>query len=117
VKAVRRFQVLIIGGGINGVRSPARLAAQTCLVCGLCSAGCARVGGRPALDPRDAVLAAARLEIDAVRFGLGEAAGACEGCCACEALCPAGISIARVPDWLATLGAALPALARTPRIG
>jgi len=89
--------------GADGIRlpdaeaRPLALAAARCLACGLCSLECARVGGRPPLDPRDAVLAGARLEIDLVRLGLaGEIAGACGACRACEAVCPAGIPIARV---------------------
>jgi ferredoxin len=49
---------------------PLSLAAARCLACGLCSLECARTGGRPPLDPRDAVLSGARLEIDLVRLGL-----------------------------------------------
>jgi len=99
----------------DGLRRPAperaalRLAAQTCLVCGLCSAECARVGGRPLLDPRDAVLAGARLEIDVVRLGLADAAQPCGACRACEAVCPTAIPIARVQQSLAELSAPRPA--------
>jgi ferredoxin len=76
---------------------PLALAAARCVACGLCSLECARVGGRPPLDPRDAVLAGSRLGIDLARLGLeGELAGGCEACRACEAVCPAAIPIARV---------------------
>ncbi|RIL06979.1 MAG: hypothetical protein DCC71_04735 [Proteobacteria bacterium] len=83
-----------------------QLDAERCLVCGLCSAECARVGGAPALDPRDAVIAAARLAIDWVRLdvsplGAGASASACAGCRACDAVCPAAIPISRVQSWLA----------------
>ena len=44
--------------------------AEACLVCGLCSFECARIGGAPPLDPRDAVVAAARLEVDWRRLGV-----------------------------------------------
>jgi Fe-S oxidoreductase len=93
----------------DGVRPPdparraLQLAAQACLACGLCSAECARAGGRPLLDPGDAVLAGARLEIDAVRLGLAPAADACAACRACEAVCPARIPIAAVQAGLAAL--------------
>ncbi len=97
--------------GADGVRAPdvaARelsLDASRCLVCGVCSLECARVGGRPALDPRDAVLAGARLEIDLVRLGLADAiGGGCGACRACEAVCPAGIPIARVQARLSGQG-------------
>lgn len=97
----------------DGIRptSPAdrdlRLRSEACLVCGLCSAECARVGGRPALDPRDAVIAASRLEVDLLRFELGaELSGSespCSGCAACDRLCPAGIPIHRVQERLGRL--------------
>lgn len=90
--------------GADGVRlpdaetRPLAIAASRCLTCGLCSLECARLGGSPRLDPRDAVLAASRLEIDWARLGLGDAVrdDACQGCRACEPVCPAGIPIARV---------------------
>lgn len=79
-------------------------AAEACLVCGLCSVACARTGGAPAVDPRDAVVAASRLAIDWVRLDLTPApAGAvhpCTACRACDAACPAGIPIHRVQEWL-----------------
>jgi succinate dehydrogenase/fumarate reductase-like Fe-S protein len=101
--------------GPDGFRLPdrhhARLqhAAEACLACGLCSVECARVGGAPALEPRDAVVAAARLEVDWVRLGVPPhaASGAeplCARCRACEALCPVGIPIAGVQAMLAELG-------------
>jgi succinate dehydrogenase/fumarate reductase-like Fe-S protein len=79
------------------------LAAERCLVCGLCSLECARVGGAPALDPRDAVVAAARLEVDWRRLGVAPAAEStpCAGCDACSRICPAGIPIHRVQARLA----------------
>ena len=46
------------------------LSAEACLVCGLCSAECARSGGAPRVAPRDAVIAASRLAIDWVRLDL-----------------------------------------------
>ena len=95
--------------GSDGFRLPdpgrtgLQLAAEACLVCGLCSAECARVGGAPRLDPRDAVVSAARLEIDWLRLGLEEpAATPCAGCRACTAVCPAAIPIDRVQEILAT---------------
>ncbi len=93
----------------DGVRPPdakasaLALQAQRCLVCGLCSIECARVGGTPRLDPRDAVIAGARLEVDLVRLGLEGAASACGGCDACSRVCPAGIPIERVQQRLAEL--------------
>lgn len=76
---------------------PLSLAAARCVNCGLCSLECARVGGRPPLDPREAVLAGSRLGIDLARLGLeGDLAGGCHACRACEPLCPAAIPIARV---------------------
>ncbi len=97
--------------GPDGFRPPepaARalaLAAQQCVVCGLCSIECARVGGRPPLDPREAVISASRLETDLLRFDLTrEIAGeACAGCDACARICPAGIPIHRVQDRLREL--------------
>jgi ferredoxin len=85
--------------------------AEACLVCGLCSLECARLGGRPPLDPRDAVVAAARLEVEWVRLGIspgGEAV--CGACDACTRICPAGIPIHRVQARLASL----PLQARAP---
>ena len=82
-------------------RARLQLAAEACLVCGLCSAECARVGGAPRLDPREAVVSAARLEIDWLRLGLEEpAATPCAGCRACTAVCPAAIPIDRVQEAL-----------------
>lgn len=100
-----------------------QLRAEACLVCGLCSAECARVGGAPPLDPRDAVVAASRLAIDWMRLGLGATArasgeharadrsaggpsgspAACAGCRACDAVCPVGIPIHALADGLAGL--------------
>jgi succinate dehydrogenase/fumarate reductase-like Fe-S protein len=82
------------------------LAAQDCLVCGLCNVECARVGGAPAIEPRDAVAAAARLEVDWRRLGLSpEPTGVCAGCDACSRVCPAGIPIHRVQARLGNLAA------------
>jgi len=98
--------------GPDGVRAPdlaARalaLEASQCVVCGLCSLECARVGGAPPLDPREAVIATSRLETDLLREGLaGELASgaACAGCDACSSVCPAHIPIARVQDRLRAL--------------
>lgn len=83
--------------------------AEACLVCGLCSVACARAGGAPAIDPRDAVVAASRLAIDWVRLGLSprlDAPGAgadagCAACRACDAACPAGIPIHHIQQRLA----------------
>ena len=56
--------------GPDGLRPPnpagtaLALQAQACLACGLCSTACALAGGEPGIDPRDAVLAASRLEVD-----------------------------------------------------
>ena len=95
--------------GADGFRLPDAAAAalqksaEACLVCGLCSAECARVGGAPPLDPRDAVIATARLAIDWTRLDLGPVADAapCAGCTACEVVCPVAIPIAHLQTWLA----------------
>ena len=79
------------------------LSASACLVCGLCSLECARVGGVPSLDPREAVIAAARLELDFRRLGLSPAESACTTCDACSRVCPAGIPIHRVQARLVSL--------------
>ena len=98
--------------GITPPESSARdLAkqAEACLVCGLCSLECARIGGAPPLDPRDAVVSAARLEIDWIRLHVAPAAsadGACSGCDACTRICPAGIPIHRVQERLASFAQA-----------
>jgi ferredoxin len=85
-------------------------AAEACLVCGLCSAECARSGGEPRVDPRDAVIAASRMAIDWVRLSLtpfaslpdGRASETpCSACRACETVCPVQIPIHRVQEWLA----------------
>jgi ferredoxin len=78
------------------------LSAENCLVCGLCSAECARSGGEPRVEARDAVIAASRLAIDWVRLELPEAvATPCSACRACDDVCPAHIPIHRVQEWLA----------------
>jgi succinate dehydrogenase/fumarate reductase-like Fe-S protein len=82
------------------------LSATACLVCGLCSLECARVGGAPELDPREAVIAAARLETDWRRLGLSPGESSCTACAACNRVCPAGIPIDRVQARLARLGSA-----------
>jgi succinate dehydrogenase/fumarate reductase-like Fe-S protein len=78
-------------------------AAEACLVCGLCSAECARVGGAPPLEPRDAVVATARLAIDWTRLDLvpSGSSSPCAGCRACDAVCPVAIPISRVQARLA----------------
>jgi Fe-S oxidoreductase len=98
--------------GPDGVTRPDAAAralakqAEACLVCGLCSLECARQAGAPPLDPRDAVVAAARLEIDWLRLGIAPAAGgACGACDACARICPAGIPIHHVQKRLASLAA------------
>jgi ferredoxin len=83
-------------------RAERQLAAEACLTCGLCTAECARAGGAPRLDPRDAVVAAARLEIDWRRLRLPAApATPCAGCRACELVCPVAIPIAEIQEALA----------------
>jgi Fe-S oxidoreductase len=96
--------------GPDGVTKPDPLArrlaqqAEACLVCGLCSLECARQGGAPPLDPRDAVVSTARLEIDWLRLGISPAAdSACGACDACARICPAGIPIHHVQARLASL--------------
>lgn len=101
--------------GADGFRPPdpgrarLQLAAEACLACGLCSVACARAGGAPPLDPRDAVLSAARLEIDWIRLSAPPAAdasevvGACVACAACEPACPVGIPIASLQELLVRL--------------
>ena len=94
-----------------GVRALAQ-QAEACLVCGLCSLECARVGGAPPLDPRDAVVAAARLEVEWIRLGVApatSAAEACNGCDACARICPAGIPIHRVQTRLASFATSVQA--------
>ncbi len=109
-------------------RSRLQRAAEACLACGLCSVECARASGMPPIEPRDAVLSAARLEIDWIRLGLtpfalgparddaggtagpGAATTACGACRACERACPVGIPIAGLQDTLATWGSAGSAL-------
>ena len=86
------------------------LAAEACLVCGLCSAECARSGGAPRVEARDAVIAASRMAIDWVRLSLTPFAidpagrpseSPCSACRACETVCPVQIPIHRVQEWLA----------------
>jgi ferredoxin len=79
------------------------LRAQACLACGLCSTACALAGGAPSIDPRDAVLAASRLEVDWRRLGLAAEVASCAGCDACSLVCPAGIPIHHVQAALGEL--------------
>ncbi len=79
------------------------LAAQRCLVCGLCSIECARVGGAPPVDPQEAVVALSRLSAEAVRFRVHSASGIedtrgvpCGSCRACHRVCPVAIPIADI---------------------
>jgi heterodisulfide reductase subunit C len=106
---VERFLAYYGPDGVARPEPEARslaLAAERCLVCGLCNLECARVGGAPTLAPRDAVVAAARLELDWRRLGVSpEPAGACAGCDACSRVCPAGIPIERVQARLGNLAA------------
>jgi succinate dehydrogenase/fumarate reductase-like Fe-S protein len=92
----------------DAARDALRLEAQRCTACGLCTAECARVGGRPRLDPMDAVAAASRLAIDVVRLALPVADAGCAACAACEVVCPAEIPIAKVQDDLGSLAAMAP---------
>lgn len=98
-------------------RARLQLASEACLACGLCNVACAQAGGAPALEPRDAVVSAARLEIDWIRLRLdapppgpeptgGSHAPACAACKACEPACPVGIPIAAVQETLARLSVA-----------
>jgi ferredoxin len=110
--------------GPDGVRppDPARRAldaqAQECLVCGLCSIACAQVGGTPPRDPRDAVVAAARLWADWQRLDLAPVgADPCSGCDACSRSCPAGIPIHRVQQHLPVREGPTPRDATPRRIG
>jgi succinate dehydrogenase/fumarate reductase-like Fe-S protein len=95
--------------GPDGVERPEpalralALQASECLVCGLCSIECARIGGSPPIDPREAVVAASRLEVDWRRLGLAPEAAPCGACAACSQVCPAGIPIERVQARLASL--------------
>ena len=104
-----QFLVHYHGDGVRAPDAAARalqLDASKCLVCGLCSLECARVGGAPALDPREAVIAASRLETDLLREGLTSElsrSAACSGCDACSRICPAQIPVHRVQERLATL--------------
>jgi ferredoxin len=83
------------------------LQAEACLVCGLCSIACAQQGGRPPLDPRNAVVSAARLEADWLRLGLSPSVGGpCDACDACTRVCPAGIPIHEVQAHLAAIDTA-----------
>jgi heterodisulfide reductase subunit C len=107
--AVERF---LANYGADGFRLPdperarLQLAAEACLACGLCSLACAAAGGAPELDPRDAVVAAARLEIDWLRLGLAQpVTSGCGACRACEVACPVSIPIAAVQDMLERLTA------------
>jgi succinate dehydrogenase/fumarate reductase-like Fe-S protein len=103
----------------DAARARLQLAAESCLACGLCNVACARAAGAPALEPRDAVVAAARLEVDWIRLGHGpfvsaqhDAAGAgCAACAACEPACPAGIPIAALQETLARFDASAVATA------
>ena len=94
--------------GADGIRAaePAATSlarqAEACRVCGLCTLECSRVGGDPLLDPRDAVVAASRLEIDWRRLNLSPAEG-CGGCDACSRVCPAGIPIHEIQNRLAAI--------------
>jgi heterodisulfide reductase subunit C len=107
VDAERRFLESYAADGVRAPREERRVLqrrAQHCLVCGLCSLSCAEAGGRPPLDPRDAVLAGARLEVDVRRLHIDAPAAACGACRACEPVCPVGIPIASVQEALASLG-------------
>lgn len=81
----------------DGSRRTLVSAAQRCLVCGMCSAECARVGGTPPIDPQEAVVASSRLSSEAKRFGYNAVAAApCGSCRACHPVCPVAIPIAEI---------------------
>ena len=80
--------------------------ASRCLVCGLCSAECARIGGSPPLDPEEAVVAAARSVIDWRKLpspGTQNGDFSCTSCRACHAVCPVAIPIADIERKIANL--------------
>jgi heterodisulfide reductase subunit C len=79
------------------------IAAQACIACGLCEAGCELAGAAPAVralglhavfrlyarNPAEVSLAAGALD-------------ACAGCRGCDALCPTGVPITRIVSALRT---------------
>lgn len=80
--------------------------ASRCLVCGLCSAECARIGASPPLDPEEAVVAAARSLIDWRKLSRTPGEGGpfpCTSCRACHAVCPVAIPIADIEREIADL--------------
>lgn len=72
-------------------------AASACISCGLCESACALAAASPSI--RDFGLHACfRLYSKSALLlaSATEALEACKGCAGCEALCPTGVSIARL---------------------
>jgi heterodisulfide reductase subunit C len=89
------------------------LAAQACIACGLCEAGCDLAGAVP--EVRALGLHAAFRLYSRNRAELPLAAGAleaCAGCTGCDALCPTGVPIGRI---VAALRAKVGPLLSSPR--
>lgn len=108
-----RFRAAYVAEGLAPVTAEDRaiaLAAQECISCGLCEAGCALAGADPSVRALG-LHAAFRL------YGRGPqelplAAGAlaaCAGCAGCDALCPTGVPISRVVTHLASRARAMAA--------
>lgn len=97
---LERFRAAYVAEGLVPTRpedAAVARAAAACISCGLCEAGCPLAGATPAVRALG-LSAALRLysrsleDLPLAR----EALEACAGCAGCEALCPAGVPIARV---------------------
>lgn len=102
--ALARFEAAYFGEGLLPTPPEDRAVreeAAACIACGLCEAGCGLVG---ASAPIRALGLAAAFRLysrsSAMLPRAREALAACAGCAGCDALCPVGVPISRVVDFL-----------------
>lgn len=118
---LERFQAAYVAEGLGPTTPEDRAigeAASACVACGLCELGCDLSGAAPtvrALGLHAAFRLYSRSGADLPLAA--DALAACEGCAACEALCPTGVPITRIVRGLQAKILAAAGRARQPEDG